>query len=269
MKKWISLLLMLAVLLTLTACKPAEPSEMKTIYVLLEKKCTKSFSSSKKIHIAERNTYDKQGRLIQRELGSEGGKMVVQIPEHDEYGRVTHMTMVEDDLTNTWEYTYDSYGNLSLERQLTNGELHWMQEWIYDADGKLLRMVIESNPVRTTYTYVYENGVIVQEIIVEEIIGSQKKGQEIVYDQVEEYDEQGRRIKQTRYRNGEVVQIWTYSYSEDGLTTYTQFAGITIAETVDENGNLVRYEQSSRSSTLLYEYTYQAIQIPADNPRRN
>lgn len=273
LKKLFSIVLAIGILLTLAACHSAPTTapetEMKTIYVLLEKKCTESYKNSKHFYIAERNTYDEQGKLIQRELGFEGGKMIVQIPELDEYCRVVRMTRVDGDQTHTWEYTYDQYGNLTLERQLTNGDLHWMQEWIYDAEGKLLSMVIESNPVKTSYTYVYENGVIVQEIIVQEIITSQQRAEVIVYDQVEEYDEQGRRVKQTRYQNGEVVQVYQYSYSEDGLTTYTQFGGITVAETVDENGNLVRYEQTGRDSTLLYEYTYQAIQIPADNPRRN
>lgn len=269
MKRLISvILLLLSVLLTLTACHSApttEPeTEMKTIYVLLEKKCTKSYQNSKAFYVAERNTYDEQGRLLQRELGHQGGSMFVQTPELDEYGRVVRMTRVDGDQTYNWEYTYDPYGNLTLERQLTNGDLHWMQEWIYDADGKLRSMVIESYVENTTYAYVYENGVIVQEII-----ASNLRDEVTVYDQVEEYDEQGRRIKQTRYQNGAVVQTYQYTYSEDGLTTYTQFNGITIAETVDEHGNLVRYEQSSRSSTLLYEYTYQAIQIPVDNPRRN
>lgn len=288
MKRAFALLLALCLLLSLAACGEPEatkdrdkqtnssqtsttqPQELgtKTIYVLVCQK-TESYADGVLCYSESiTNYYDANGLLTKQERTDKDGKTETYTAELDKYGRVVSLTYAGEGITKSYTYKYDRWGNVARER--FDREVDYLNKsWTYDADGNLLNY--EEKDLFTTISeqYTYENGRL-HSIV--KYYGKTETGTRI-YD----YDEQGRVANISYYDPGEDTPwcSYVYSYSEDGLTTYADRKSKNptleqrLTTVVDAYGNIIREEDAEGGRTTVIEYTYQAIEVPADYPRKN
>lgn len=285
MKKAFALALALMLLLSLAACGEPEttgnqkpnnekpgttqstgPVAMKTIYVITGSSTTHIVDGTITYEYKQSFSYDDQGRMIGYTFEVDGNSMdsVEMEIQCDEYGRTAQIRSIQDGKEVTITYTYDEMGNNLSQITAQDGNTLQSQRYTYDADGNLLSQELEVSGICQRVEYVYEQGRLVKEISYSDGELSQY---ELYY-----YDDQGRVIKsETRLSNDAVYFTWDYTYSDDGLTTYStcekyKLSTVTVR---DEHGNIVRTENIDVGGKSVTEYTFLAIEIPADTPRKN
>lgn len=288
MKKILSLTLALAMLFTLAACGEPEdtknqdkqpgssqttttqPEEVgtKTIYVLVSQTTTKYEGDTLEYSTSIQNYYDDNGLMVKQERTDKNGTTVTYTAETDEYGRVVRLSYTVNGSVISYTYDYDKYGNVI--REVFDREVDYVRKsWKYDASGNLLSYKEEELFSTISDKYIYEDGKLHS---VERYYGD-LQNRICIYD----YDSQGRIAHIFYHDPGEDTPWCTdvYSYSDDGLTTYIdrEFNMPTLEQqevtVVDAYGNIIRQESIEGSRKTVTEYTYQAIEIPADTPRKN
>lgn len=192
-----------------------------------------------------KNTYDADGNRTRTEVWNDGV------------------------LAYTTDYTYEN-GHLAAQRQVTataNGER--VVEITFNGDGKILsqkNIDQEGNAYGVDYTYNEDGDVILG---VNYYLGD---GLPCHTDTVTEYDDQGRKSKETvtDYDAEENIRESYYTlYTYDGLTetgeTYRDGEIVSRAVvTYDENGNKQTMETTTwpGESVIRFAYTYAAAEVP-------
>lgn len=285
MKRVFVLLLALGLLFSLAACGEPEPTgtkkpnnekpgttqstgpvAMKTIYVITGSSTTQIVDGTITYESKQFFSYDDQGRMIRYTFEVDGNSMdsVEMEIQCDEYGRTAQLRSIQDGKEVTITYAYDEMGNRLSQITAQDGNTLQSLHYTYDADGNLLSRELEVSGICERVEYVYEQGRLVKEI-------SYRDGELSQYE-LYYYDDQGRVIKsETRMPNDSVYSTWDYTYSEDGLTTYStcekyKLSTVTVR---DAHGNVIRTEQIDVGGSSVTEYTYIAIEIPEDTPRQS
>ena len=184
------------------------------------------------------------------------------------------------------EYQYDAAGNLTMIK--CYGETAYTEEFIYDADGKIVKEILfyetpeymagqrwetvykyygETEKIKAKYVYTcYENS-IGQNV--------RNEAQSVFYS----YDAWGNLSREDWYRgNGEKLQYVLYTFnasqrSEKREVFIERGMGEGVADILEEmsiqyynaEGNVIRreeYETFGMNLEHTYTYTYQAVQVP-------
>lgn len=289
MKKTAAIFLVLAMVFTLAACSEPEETrkpnndahgatgpagsagtaaEMKTIYVLTSQKTTKYVDGELESFSEMTNYYDANGFMLRQERVSSNGTAVTYTAEHDAYGRVVRLSHTADGYTASYTYGYDQWGNVIRERFDRDVD-YVSKSWDYDAHGNLISYEETEMFSSVSERYIYEDGKL-HSIV--KYRGDTQTGS-LVYD----YDDLGRIANVFYYDPGKDTPFCTdiYSHSDDGLTTCVDrvFNAPTLEHqevtVVDAYDNIVRQETTEGGRKTVVEYTYQAIEVPADSPRKS
>lgn len=190
---------------------------------------------------------------------------------------------------------YDDAGNLlytataSPGTRLSDGSfaydsLRYTAIYTYDEDGNMLTQYSPSengNSVLCRYTY--KDGLLVQTQLfrvsnsystdLTQLSDSALK-QYLANTTVHTYDRNGRQIRTETTSASGSVSTATYEYYTDPDTGNTtcicyQAGGHTSVTVTDKHGNVLRTETDVSNFTLVTTYTYTAIEIPADSPRKS
>lgn len=291
MKKLLSLILSLSLILTLTACgnkndtpdtgdptgtpsgnteptgnsqnNQPDPNQKKTIYVVLTQTTTVSDTATGEVLETSsiHNTYDDNGVLSSQEWINASGTTTHLTVETDEYGRIT---LLQYD-GGSKKYTYDAQGNTTCESVFSGDTLVTSTLYTYDANGNMLSREVQSagNSISLS-KYTYENGLKTRWEVY-------KDGEMTQYNAYE-YDANGRIVcDSTCTPDGIALATTIYTHSADGLTVtgVCERWKLSTVTTVDEHGNTVRTENIDAGQTKTVEYTYLAVEIPASCPRKN
>ncbi len=260
MKKIIAILMAAAMLLILAACSasedPADSStnssstgstsesedtapETVTIYIPTQYlyTITSGETVTEMLYVYE---YDENYYCTGIRINTEGlDESIYTAVECDERGNVIKMTSEQAGNTLLIVSTYNDQNNLLTQTNTLSGEVVSVFTYTYDEEGRHLSTHMEYPANNSTRTEVYT------------------------------YDAD-RIISMTATdTNVNVVSESSYSYSEDGLTvTVTATGGLTQVYTYDEHGNLLSSVQTLEDSyQTAYVYTYEAVEISADDPR--
>lgn len=282
------MLLALCLVLALAACGQPEATEnqsrqpdssqtpttqpedvgTKTVYVLVTKTTTNYVDGEIEYSTGIQNYYDANGWMTKQERTGKDGNTDTYTAELDQYGRVVSLTYAGEGTPKSYTYEYDRWGNVVCE--LFQRDVDYVSKsWTYDADGSLLSYEEKELFSTVSEQYIYEAGRL---STIVKYRGENQTGS-YCYD----YDEQGRIANIFYYDVGEDTPFCTYiySYSDDGLTTYVDhdynYPALEQQDVmvVDAYGNIVRQETKEGGRTTVVEYTYQAIEIPANYPRKN
>lgn len=249
--------------------KPANPTEggnteMKTIYVVLTNTLIQRIGAEETVEMETINEYDDAGCLVSS-TRKQGGESFTFTAENDEYGRVLRTVCEYGGSLMTMDYTYDDDGNLLSKTTMQDGVVFQTECNTYDEQGNLLtREMTYSQTETNRMVYHYEQGKLVKE---ERYNNGKLSEYELYF-----YDESGNvTSRETRLENDALWATSQYSYSEDGLTTYVdcQKYRLQTVTVKDAAGNVIRTESIDVGGATVHEYTYLAIQIPADTPRKN
>lgn len=263
MKRLCAIFLLSCILFGMTACGR---EEMKTIYLLETVYCQDTRSGGRMEYYSEENTYDENGAMLSHKTNDAMWSITIWTVETDEFGRVVKMTGTNSYGTDsTWLYTYDTWGNVYTLSKYIGEHRQNHEVNVYDANGNLLSQEFWISDDLYETEYIYADDRLVQQV-------KRHDGEEtgkVLYC----YDEQGRVKTETCYGRESVTEIQEYSYSEDGRTTYIDYSRAGKREELvqDENGNLILRIVYNEDGEIVYryEYTYRAVQIPADWPRKN
>lgn len=245
---------------TPTTTVPTVPTSAptKTIYIPVSEYWTFVDGSTSTVNYV----YDENNRLleIQRGQDHEGNDIVCTVT-CDEHGWVLKIDHAGLALFQDAEYTYDEYGRVKTY-ELTNTNNSFL-EYTYDSEGRLIKverpLYNGSDYMGTSVSeYIYSDGLLTQQVEYDRL---GNKLHWVVF----EYDNQGRLIKQTQNSEGCVPAVIHYCYSEDGLTCTKTYDDSTEVTVYDANGNLIRLEYFSSVISHKCEYTYKAIEVPADS----
>ncbi|MBE6977769.1 MAG: hypothetical protein E7438_03900 [Ruminococcaceae bacterium] len=274
MKKIIAIALLLSMALSLTACSvgsslptTTQPENVptKTIYVLAKQTTTHYVGEEVTDQYSFENTYDEKGFLAKQLWARSDGVVIEMEVENDEYGRVIRMSQTVNDETAVVEYTYDAYGNTASTVRTSNGVVISNEKYTYDADGNIL---VEERTYRggdvSSSKRIYENGRLVKT--------EMYSGEELNQIDVYEYNDQGQiTARKTCTEKGVVLATYLYTYSDDGRTTTitNEKWRLSTSTTVDEHGNVIRTESKDAGGGTIIEYTYIAIEIPENYPRKS
>lgn len=262
MKKLFALVLLLCSLLSLTACAG---EQTKTIYLLETVDCQLIQADMDRSYRAEANIYDKNGAMTGRKTTDSQGFSMEWTVQTDEYGRVVQMAGTDRYGTqHTWQYTYDAWGNVQTLSKIVGSHRVNYEVNTWDSQGRILTREFWINDDMTKTEYIYDGDRLEKQVT----YSGDQEVSKVLYN----YDSQGR-LKRVVYYTGKALTRGTdYSYSEDGRTTYIEDSAkkSRTEQTHDENGNLVRSVVYNKDGKVLetYEYTYRAVKIPADWPRK-
>lgn len=291
MKRWISIVLALCLMLGLAACGVGAnlegtesgdvtgngassgnndatvdtSTEMKTIYVPLTHTRISRVGEEEEVGMKITNEYDDAGRLVCSKQADAHGNTLTFMAEHDEHGRVSQMNCEYDGGLLKIDYTYDNAGNTLTKITTQDGVTLQAEQYTYDSQGNVLTQTMEYAGAEKHHTvFHYEQGRLVKE----EIYRNNALAQYELYF----YDGAG--IVTSSEIHMENDALWAtnvYTYSDDGLTTYVdcekyRLQSITVK---DAAGNLLRTESVDVGGATVNEYTYLAVQIPVDTPRKN
>ena len=238
--------------------EPSQPAT-KTIYIPLTQEHTVDGKTTLTAY-----SYDENNNLCSITItDSTGAVLQMSNVENDAYGQPLKITETQNGITAVIEYTYDSNGNILTQTLTQDGELLQESVYTYNADGQVLTNRITAPGLLQETRYTYENGLETrQEIYTNGELSSVHSTS---------YDDQGRIIGFiSASPDGTVVDSYTCTWSEDGLV-YTM-AGDTAVHVItkDEHGNILRQESTyiSMGYSYIIQYTYKAIEVRADSPRK-
>jgi YD repeat-containing protein len=187
----------------------------------------------------------------------------------DSYGRPIRKTGIQNEKETLTELTYDAQGNLLSSTFSVEEEVQLTEEFSYDAVGNPL-VHIQTNTLLGTVLrteYRYRDGKLEAE---------EAYTNDSLYSRAEyAYGADGALSSVTNYGpEGQLLGRQTYATdAEKRITTATQYdaAGTVIGTTVttrDENGCVIRTEMTYGTATMTSEYSYIAIEVDPDTPRR-
>jgi YD repeat-containing protein len=259
MKKFISVLLVLCMVLALTACGGGTPDAPKTKTVYLVETITYEYKDESMDNMSIKYEYDETGKIV-KDIQTIGEEEAVQVYHYDENGNLVSLVMTMGDMTTTSVQTYDENGNV-LTQTMYDGELQtYSMKYTYDSQNRMLENTSIFDDVQTVTTYTY--------------------------------GEHNRPITMTVSKNGTVTQVITYTQNEEGRYTAavttdadgnvvarTEFVyddntqtqrelnadgevEQTIIRTYDENGIVMKEEVSSLYSSYTVTYTYITMELP-------
>ena len=190
---------------------------------------------------------------------------------------------------------YDDAGNLlytataSPGTRLSDGSyaydnLRYTAIYTYDEDGNMLTHYSPNESgYSTLYRYTYKDGLRTQTQLfrvsnsystdLTKLDDSALK-RYLANTTVHTYDRNGRQIRTETTSASGSVSTATFEYYTDPDTGNTtcicyQAGGHTTVTVTDEHGNVLRTETDAGNSTIVTTYSYTAIEIPANSPRKS
>lgn len=244
MKKFLSILLIFALVFSLSACKPEQSSELVTVYLLGK---TFDVASNDNSYLKEEYKYSENGNVCECVFFSADGSTVGKsVSDYGQNGRVSKIITYDaaENVTSRFEYEYNTAGDITTYS-------------CYDQNGDL--------SFRLKYSYQYDkNGKITEETAFEGDLES--------YRCTYSYDANGRLAEKAYVTLGVVYQ--TEKFDEKGNMTesvvYKEDGSVSSRETrqyiYDENGNIAEMITQSNGITISH-YTYEYTQVKVSPER--
>ncbi len=236
----------------------------KTIYILT-KETWKVTQNGVTETVSGLYYFDDNNFPIDMESKNQNGYTVATATfECDAYGQILTRTVTAGNESQTIEYTYDDRGLILTQVASREGQIVERYQCTYNEAGLMITKCYENIVEETTqsYSYEYQNGTLCKE---EAWIDG-----ELWYTVENTLDAQNRIAYSVMYDAcGTLFRELFYSYSADGLTTTIENENGKSVEVRDEHGNVLSYSYEGVEGKEIRTYTYRAIEVPADSPRRN
>lgn len=224
--------------------------------------------------ITTTRTYDTFGNILSESVSGSGINTVTSYREYDPSGRFVTRQYTQPASTVT-EYTYNTWGNVLMGKDITDSSNHLTTTYIYNSWGQLTsasypydasaslpgNSSANSTP-KTTYTRGWGSSQAKKYFIVEQPTGSSWTKTW--------YDAKGREIETEAIGSGLVRSTRTTSYNNKGLPTRIEntTGNIVVAEdiTYDARGRKSS-EQWNSGRSVSYEYGNRMVNVD-DNGRQ-
>lgn len=292
MKKLLTLILVLAMAISLAACAQDEPTQPQdqpsaptqtipslapsepdstdqspsnpsagTKLVWLVQQEIQVYTDSELGTVITDYTYDELGNCltVNQEMSNYTTQMTL---KYDENGFNTCLIVTQNGIVMRYDYTPDELGRRAKAELYINDILDNTQTFTYDDNGNLLvlEQVSGDTVSRNVYRYTEDGNVLDYTHYVDDIISSTVSLA---------YDEQGRQISATTTDDqGDIVSVVSYVYDTLTETQITKAADGTvlsrIVKTMDAHGNVIAMETVGINiPSCSYTATYISIEVPA------
>ena len=245
---------------TLTIPAPSNPSTGTKLIWLVQQEI-QVYTDSDLGTVITDYTYDELGNCltVRQEMGNYTTQMTL---KYDEQGFNTCLIVTQSGIVMRYDYTPDELGRRAKAELYINDILDNTQTFTYDDNGNLLvlEQVSGDTVSRNVYRYDKNGNVLDYTHYVDEIVSSTV---------TLAYDELGRQISATTTNDqGDVVSIASYVYDTLTETQITKAADGTILsriiKTMDAYGNVIAMETVGIDiPTCSYTASYISIEVPA------
>ncbi len=176
-------------------------------------------------------------------------------------GRLKTIAMADGAVT----YIYNRYGQILSETWTNDGETTHRYKYVYDSDGKVVRVIDIKNHLE--YNYYYRKGSTISRITESEVVLDEN---EIVTSKTPicticyRYNSSGT-LTGKRIEQGDFSQEYKYELAEDGSLIVTLPDGTTSQYSTDHFGRKTSDELKFGSGFLSRKYTYLPGQITQEH----